>query len=53
MATHSGILFLVLFCFVLFSTPVFLPGESHGPGGLHTVHGVAESQTRLERLSMQ
>ena len=29
-------------------TPVFLPGESHGPeepGGL--VHGVAKSQTRL------
>ena len=26
-------------------TPVFLPGEPHGPGGLHTVHGVAKSQT--------
>ena len=36
-------------------TPVFLPGESHGQrslvGGRATVHGVAESQTRLSRLS--
>ena len=31
-------------------TPVFLPGEFHGPeepGGLHTVHGVTKSRTQL------
>ena len=34
-------------------TPVFLPGESHGQSSLvgYTVHGVAKSQTRLNRLS--
>ena len=31
------------------STPVFLPGESHGQKSLvgYTVHGVAKSQARL------
>ena len=31
------------------STPVFLPGESHGQRSLagYIVHGVAKSQTRL------
>ena len=31
------------------STPVFLPGESHGQRSLvgYTVHGIAKSQTRL------
>ena len=29
-------------------TPVFLPGESHGPRSLAaTVHGITKSQTRL------
>ena len=35
-------------------TPVFLPGESQGWGSLRrwaAVYGVAESQTRLKRLS--
>ena len=33
-------------------TPVFLPGESHGRGSLRAaVYGVAQSRTRLERLS--
>ena len=33
-------------------TPVFLPGESHRQGSLvATVYGVAQSQTRLKRLS--
>ena len=35
-------------------TPVFLPGESQGRGSLVSppgVHGVAQSQTRLKRLS--
>ena len=34
------------------STPVFLPGKSHGqeePGGLHTAYGVAKSETRLSQ----
>ena len=35
------------------STPVFLPGESHGQRSLTaTVHRVAQSQTRQKRLSM-
>ena len=35
------------------STPVFLPGESHGQRSqLGTVHGVAKSQAQLKRLSM-
>ena len=36
------------------STPVFLPGKSHGQRSLagYTVHGVAKSQTWLKRLSM-
>ena len=35
-------------------TPVFLPGESHGQGAWWaTAHGVANSQTRLKRLSMR
>ena len=35
------------------STPVFLPGESHGQGSLagYIVHRVSKSQTRLKRLS--
>ena len=33
-------------------TPVFLPGESQGRGSLvAAVYGVAQSQTRLKRLS--
>ena len=33
-------------------TPVFLPGESQGKGGLvAAVYGVAQSRTRLKRLS--
>ena len=33
-------------------TPVFLPGESQGQGSLvAAVYGVAQSQTRLKRLS--
>ena len=33
-------------------TPVFLPGESQGPGSLvGSVYGVVQSQTRLKRLS--
>ena len=31
--------------------PGFLPGESQGQRSLGTVHGVAESQTRLKQLS--
>ena len=36
-------------------TPVFLPGESRGQRSLsgYIVHGVAESRTRLKRLSIQ
>ena len=35
------------------STPVFLPGESHGQRSrLGTVHGVTKSQAQLKRLSM-
>ena len=33
-------------------TPVFLPGESHGPRDL-VVHRVEKSRTRLKRLSTQ
>ena len=36
-------------------TPVLLPGESHGteePGGLHTVHGVSKSRTRLSDFTV-
>ena len=32
-------------------TPVFLPGESQGWGSLMAVYGVAQSWTRLKRLS--
>ena len=32
-------------------TPVFLPGESQGRGSLVGVYGVAQSRTRLKRLS--
>ena len=32
-------------------TPVFLPGESQGRGSLVAVYGVAQSRTRLKRLS--
>ena len=37
------------------STPVFLPGESHGQRSLagYTVHGVSKSLTRLKQLSTQ
>ena len=35
------------------STPVFLPGESHGQRSLRaTVHGVTKSQTQLKQLSI-
>ena len=36
-------------------TPVFLPGESQGRGGASwaAVHGVAQSWTRLKRLSIR
>ena len=35
------------------STPVFMPGESHGQRSLagYTVHGVAKSQTQLKQFS--
>ena len=32
-------------------TPVFLPGESQGLRSLAAVYGVAQSRTRLKRLS--
>ena len=32
-------------------TPVFLPGESQGQRSLVAIYGVAQSRTRLERLS--
>ena len=35
------------------ATPIFLPGESYGQWSLEAaVHGVAQSWTRLKRLSM-
>ena len=55
---HSWVTSLSVFTFMHWRrkweqpTPVFLPGESQGPGSLvGAVSGVAQSRTRLKRLS--